>query len=71
MEKQEVKHRWYKGRFLVKIVKKAKKGNYLVEALDECRGGNKQCGYRNIPKGEQFTTVPRLLNIKPRVTKSL
>jgi hypothetical protein len=58
-------YRYYKGCFLVKLVTKSK-GNYLVEAVDECKAGNKQCGYRIIPKGERFTTVPRLLYIKPR-----
>lgn len=52
--------RWYKGKFLVMVVLKSK-GNYLVEAIEKCLVGNKQLGYRWIPSGEQFTTVPRLL----------
>ena len=57
--------RWYKGKYFVQIIQKSK-GNYLVVAVDECKAGNKEIGYRLIPKGEKFTTVPRLLNIKPR-----
>jgi len=58
--------RWYKGKYFVQILKKSK-GNYLVVAVDDCKAGNKEIGYRMIPKGEKFTTVPRLLNFKPRV----
>ena len=59
--------RWYKGKYFVLILQKSK-GNYLVEAIDECKAGNKECGYRQIPQGERFTTVPRLLNRKPRIS---
>jgi len=35
-------------------------------AIDECKAGNKEIGYRIIKNGEQFTTVPRLLNYRKR-----
>ena len=57
--------RYYKGKYPVRIVKRSK-GNYLVQALGFCEGGNKEIGYQVIRRGEKFTTVPRLLNLKPR-----
>ena len=57
--------RYYKGRFPVRIITRSK-GNYLVQALGFCRGGNKEIGYYAIRRGEEFTTVPWLLNLKPR-----
>ena len=61
-------YRWYKGKHLVEVIKRSK-GNYLVLAIDECKAGNKEIGYRLIPKGEKFTTVPRLLNYIKREWK--
>lgn len=61
----DVELRYYKGIYPVIIIKKSK-GNYLVQALGEAIGGNKEIGYRAIRRGEKFTTVPRLLNLKPR-----
>ncbi|GAG90302.1 unnamed protein product [marine sediment metagenome] len=60
-----VDYRWYKGKSLVEVIKRSK-GNYLVLAIDECKAGNKEIGYRIIKKGEQFTTVPRLLYYRKR-----
>ena len=59
-------YRWYKGKYLVSIVKKSR-GNYLVQAISLCKAGNKEIGYRIISPPEQFITVPRLLNLKPRI----
>ena len=61
-------YRWYKGTDVVKIIKKSK-GNYLVQAIGLCKCGNKELGYRYVSPPEQFVTVPRLLNLKPRKWK--
>lgn len=60
--------RWYKGKYKVKILKRSKvKGkhrprNMLVEALEDI-----PLTYPSwIPKGSEFTTVPRLLWRHPR-----
>jgi len=64
--------RWYKGKWKVCILQKTNvKGkrrprNMLVEALEELE--LKDLGSRIIEKGEQFTTVPRLLWTHPRDT---
>jgi len=39
-----VDYRWYKGKNLVEVIKKAK-GKYLVQAIEMCKAGNKEIGY--------------------------
>jgi len=65
--------RYYKGKYCVEILKKSK-GNYLVQALEDIElrdGWSKMLGnfinfFGRIPKGSNFTTVPRLLWRHPR-----
>ena len=59
--------RWYKGKYKVEIVLKSK-GNYRVRVLDDFADlGNEDLHLVHIiPKGQEFTTVPRLLWRHPR-----
>ena len=56
---QAQEYRWYKGKYKCRILIKSPK-NHLVEALEEIPiryGGRDDI----IPKGGQFSTIPRLL----------